>query len=42
MISYLETDETELDLIKDLWEKLNHHHQLRSEELPSRLFKYSF
>ena len=31
MISYLETDETELDLIKDLWEKLNHHHQLRSK-----------
>ncbi len=31
MISYFETDETELDLIKDLWEKLNHHHQLRSK-----------
>lgn len=31
MISYLETDETELDLIKELWEKLNHHHQLRSK-----------
>ncbi len=31
MISYFETDENELDLIKDLWQKLNHHHQLRSK-----------
>ena len=32
MISYFETDEKELDLIKDLWEKLNLHHQLRSKK----------
>lgn len=31
MINYFETDETELDCIKELWEKLNHHHQLRSK-----------
>jgi diamine N-acetyltransferase len=31
MISYFETDKTELDLIKELWEKLNH--QLRSKNL---------
>lgn len=31
MISYFETDEKELDTIKELWEKLKHHHQSRSK-----------
>jgi ribosomal protein S18 acetylase RimI-like enzyme len=31
MISYFVTDEKELDSVKDLWEKLNLHHQSRSK-----------
>jgi ribosomal protein S18 acetylase RimI-like enzyme len=31
MINYYETDENELDLIKELWEKLNGHHKARSK-----------
>ncbi len=30
MIRYIETDEKELDLIKELWEKLKHSRQVRS------------
>jgi diamine N-acetyltransferase len=30
MIRYCETDESDLDLIKELWEKLNSHHRARS------------
>jgi ribosomal protein S18 acetylase RimI-like enzyme len=31
MITYYETDANELDLIKELWEKLNSHHKARSK-----------
>jgi diamine N-acetyltransferase len=31
MISYIETDEKGLDLIKELWEQLNSHHKARSK-----------
>lgn len=31
MTEYYETDETELDLIKRLWEKLRFHHKMRSK-----------
>jgi diamine N-acetyltransferase len=42
MISYFETDETELDLINELWEKLKHHHQLRSKNFPQNYLNIHF